>query len=84
MITEKKKKEAQLGKTYLFNNYWAACDKYEDIERKNQLPDEIFTVAKTVNNIIIRLMTQSVYRIILFVCFGKNAVKNSPPKVIIL
>lgn len=44
MITEKKKKEAQLGKTYLFNNYWAACDKYEDIERKNQLPDEIFTV----------------------------------------
>ena len=28
----------------MFNNYWAACDRFEDIERKGQLPDEIILV----------------------------------------
>ena len=28
----------------MFNNYWAACDRFEDIERKGQLPDDIILV----------------------------------------
>ena len=35
MISEKKKKESQHSKTHLFNNYFQACEKYEDIERKS-------------------------------------------------
>jgi len=34
MIQEKKRKDNQLSKIYMFNNYWAACDRFEDIERK--------------------------------------------------
>jgi tRNA pseudouridine-54 N-methylase len=45
MIAEKKKQERLLSKTYIFNNFQAACEKYEDIERLEKIPDEIFVVA---------------------------------------
>jgi hypothetical protein len=43
-ISRRKKEESIHSKTYLFNNYYAACDRYEDIERKGQFPDDIFVV----------------------------------------
>lgn len=33
------------GKSYIFNNYLAACDKFEQLDRLQRLPDEVYTVA---------------------------------------
>lgn len=32
-INLKKKKDRELGKAYIFNNYKMACEKFEDLER---------------------------------------------------
>ena len=34
-----------MDKTYIFNNFLAACDKYEDLERLDKIPEDIFVVA---------------------------------------
>ena len=33
------------GKAYIFNNYLAACDKFEQLDRLQRLPDELYAVA---------------------------------------
>ena len=45
ILSQKKKKDKQLNNIYIFNNYKAAYDKYEDLERLEKIPDEIFVVA---------------------------------------
>jgi hypothetical protein len=50
-IGELKKKQQKrnpnevFGKAYIFNNYLAAWDKYEQLERLQRLPEDIYTVA---------------------------------------
>ena len=41
----KKNPNEVFGKAYIFNNYVAACDKFEQLDRLQRLPDEIYTVA---------------------------------------
>ena len=45
MVLDKKKKANMMDKTYIFNNFAAACDKFEDLQRTEKIPDEIFAVA---------------------------------------
>lgn len=49
-IGEKKKNTKRaanevFGKAYVFNNYLAACDKFEQLDRLQRLPDDVYTVA---------------------------------------
>ena len=43
-INQKKKQDKLLSSTYLFNNHAAACDKYEDLERMEKIPANIYVV----------------------------------------
>ena len=45
MLNEKKKKDRELDKTYLFNNFDAACQMYEELDRNEKIPAYIFSVA---------------------------------------
>jgi hypothetical protein len=41
----RKGKHEIFGKTYIFNNYLAACDNYNKLYNLQRLPEEIITVA---------------------------------------
>ena len=44
MQQEKQRKQKQLDKTYIFNNFQAAFDKFEDLERADKVPDDFYCV----------------------------------------
>lgn len=45
MINDKRKRERELSKVYIFNNYQAACEMYEELEKNEKIPDYIMAVA---------------------------------------
>lgn len=45
MVEAKKRKATELSRIYLFNRYWAACDVYDDIVKRGEMPDDIYVVA---------------------------------------
>ena len=45
MLEQKKSNEKKFSRTYLFNNYEKAREKYEDLVYHDNLPSHIFAVA---------------------------------------